>query len=449
VHYDNFTLTIGPAQDGAYPVTADAGGLGRTPHRLTPPAPALRQMLAEAAVLPADALAEELLAALGEALHGWLFAGPLELALRMAQNAAARAERGLRIRLSIDAPELQAWPWELMRDPQSGHALATVVATPLVRYLDRADQYGGLADIETELPIRLLLVIPDAPDLNLAVERAAIEEAAATLGKAITVRVLQGHVTRSLLADTLLAGRYDIVHFSGHGAFRDGRGYVRLLYPNGAADWMDGGALAQLSINFRSIKLIVLNACNTGQLDTGRAFGGLALQMMRHGIPAVIAMQFPLSDPAATTFAREFYRHLCMGESAGQVDAALTYARALIAVLHPAERSFAAPTLYLRAADGVIFTLPDEPSVAAVLAANNRRVRLAMLGSSLENSAGFSDDWRFAPPASRAAWQHSLERARLAYQHHLADPDPDVRRVAADGLALMEARLTALARAAE
>ncbi len=81
----------------------------------------------------------------------------------------------------------------------------------------------------------------------------------------------------------------------------DGRGLLGLNEPDGGADWLDGGALARLVVNYRSIRLAVLNACDSGQTDDGRAFVGLAPQLVAAGIPAVVAMQFPITDKAAAT----------------------------------------------------------------------------------------------------------------------------------------------------
>lgn len=447
MRYRDFTITITPSQADNYFASADAGEAGRVPVELPLPDQSLRELLAQVTTLAPDTPAEDLLDAAGEALYRWLFGGALREHLVRAWERAAHAGQGLRIRLCLDAPEIAAWPWELLRDGERCHTFATALTTPLVRFYNRADQLGGLADLATELPLHVLLVLPSAAGLDLAHEEAAIREALATLGGAVSLRVLAGNVTRRQLADTLLAGHYDIVHFSGHGAYANARGYVQLLQPDGTADWIDGSALAQLSINYSSIKLVVLNACSTGQTDAGRAFSGLALQMVRHGIPAIIAMQFPLTDQAATTFAREFYRHLCLSEDAGQVDAAITYARSLMAVMHPGDRSFAAPALYTRAPDGVIFTLPNEPAVRAVLEPNGRRARLAMLITSLDNSQSFSEDWALAPRQKLLAWRTVLERAEQAYAEHLADPHPDVQQAARNGLTLLQTRLTALEQA--
>ena len=142
----------------------------------------------------------------------------------------------------------------------------------------------------------------------------------------------------------------------------DGRGYVALNLRDGRPDWIHSGTLAQLALSHKPIKLVVLNACGTTRGDDGRAFQGLAPQMVRSGVPAVVTMQFPITDEAAATFAQEFYKRLCAGEDAGQVDVAVTYARGMLAALHAGDHSWAAPVLYTHAADGVIYRLPTQTS---------------------------------------------------------------------------------------
>jgi hypothetical protein len=413
-----------------------------------PPADAdLLRLIAQVAAMSPAAENETLLHEAGAALFRWLLAGPLESHWRIAQDRADQARHGLRLRLSIDAPEVNAWPWELLLDPVRDHAFGTAIATPLLRYLDR---FGVPMELAAELPLDLLLVIPHAPDLDLVQERTLIEQAIAPVGKALNLDVLDGLVTRTEFSDKLMGAHYEIIHFSGHGGFVEGRNYIALNKADGSADWADSNVIFRLLVNHHPLKLGVLNACRTGQVNEGQAFSGLAMQLLRSGARAVVAMQYPLSDEAALAFAREFYRKLCIGESAGQVDVAITHARNMLAVLYPGNRSFAAPVLYTHAADGVIFTLPHEPSVQAVLGAASERARLAMLVSSLEASMDLEEDWALADRTRLEEWRQMLHQAARSYQQHLTDRRAEVRQAAQHGLALVNARLesleTALAR---
>jgi hypothetical protein len=445
VQYNDFAITVAPGQTAGYPVAATAQGLGRVTAMLPPADPGLATLLNRALYCaPGDPGTQDGAAiAAGAALFNWLMAEPLETQLRLAWDRAERLGQGLRMRLSIDPPEIAALPWEMLYDPRRDHFFATEVATPLMRFLDQTGFFGGLAEQEAELPLRILLVLPNAPDLDLAGERAVIEEALQPLGAAVDLHVLEGVITRTDISDALIALPYDIVHMTGHAGFSDGQSYVGLNRPDGSPDWVDARTIARLVAHHRTVKLAVLNACSTGQVDEAAAFRGLAPQLVRAGVPAVAAMQYPLTDAAALTFAREFYHQLCTGDNAGQVDVAIAHARNMLAVMHPNACSFSAPVLYTHASDGVIYSLPHAPAAAA-LDAPGENAKLAMFMSSLQSSLAFTDDWALASPADIVAWRDALHWIERAYTTHLDSARPADQQAARQGLALIQARLASL-----
>ena len=78
---------------------------------------------------------------------------------------------------------------------------------------------------------------------------------------------------------------------------------------------------------------------------------------MRQGIPAVIAMQFEISDPAALVFSQSFYQAIADGLP---VDVATVEARrAMFAEGNEVE--WATPVLYLRSPDGRVFRRAGSP----------------------------------------------------------------------------------------
>jgi hypothetical protein len=81
--------------------------------------------------------------------------------------------------------------------------------------------------------------------------------------------------------------------------------------------------------------------------------------LIQQGIPAVIAMQFAVSDQAAIGLAASFYAALADGYP---VDAALTEARKSL-FTHDSGAEWGTPVLYLRAADGRIFDLQASPAM--------------------------------------------------------------------------------------
>jgi len=111
----------------------------------------------------------------------------------------------------------------------------------------------------------------------------------------------------------------------------------------------------QLSVMLRdhtSLRLAVLNACEAGRIDPADPFGGIADTLVRRGIPAVIAMQFEISDTAAIEFAPALYGALAAGRP---VDAAVAEARKAIYAVSPVE--WATPVLHLRAGNAHLFDI--------------------------------------------------------------------------------------------
>lgn len=442
VPYQDFNIVISPQLQDRYVVAALAEEQSRVSATLPPPPPELRAQIARLAASGAEEHDETSLNQIGSALFRWLLPPPLESHLRIAWDRARRNSYGLRLRLSIDAPELAAWPWELLHDPVRGHPFAVSAETLLVRFFDQTSAFGGPGQHRATLPLNLLLVLPAAPELDLDREQRSVEAIAATMPDALRVRTLKGVITRQVLADALLMGAYDIVHFSGHGTFQDGRGYIALNTPEGDQDWVHSGALAQLAVNHGSIKLVVLNTCSSGQMDDNRAFQGLAPQMVRYGVPAVVAMQYPLTDEAANVFTREFYKRLVLGADAGRVDVAVTYARGMLSVILPHGRAWATPVLYTNAPDGRIYEIAAAPGQDDAEAAASGALDALM--NSLRGSHASAEDWYLAGSEMLTLWRQKLHEAEDAYIARLADPRPEARQAALLGLSLTDQRIAAL-----
>ena len=107
---------------------------------------------------------------------------------------------------------------------------------------------------------------------------------------------------------------YHILHFVGHGGFdqQTQDGVLLLEDETGRSRLVSGNYLGTLLHDHRSLRLAVLNACE-GARTHSDPFAGVAQQLVRQGIPAVIAMQFEITDKAAIILAREFYDALADG----------------------------------------------------------------------------------------------------------------------------------------
>ncbi len=305
---------------------------------------------------------------IGNTLFRALFQGQVQDLFFALFSQRVKGEEGasLRLRLNIDdeAMELATLPWEFMHHQDV--FLATQIDTLLTRQLLNLE-YGNIESLQLDGLPPTLIVIPEVGNLDTAREERVITQALDAAQ--IPYRVLKGRVTRQALDDALAEDRYAILHFIGHGVFEedaDGtmHGRLRLNAAGGPLqsgedeDWISEIELQSLLGNHKSLRLVVLNGCEVGEVSErpeGEGFWGVVPALLRAGIPAVVAMQYPIRDDVAIQFAETFYRRLCTGKWAGHVDFAVTLARNACLLAFPDDRGFATPVLYLRSKDGVIF----------------------------------------------------------------------------------------------
>jgi hypothetical protein len=151
---------------------------------------------------------------------------------------------------------------------------------------------------------------------------------------------------------------YHILHFIGHGGFdpRTQDGVLVLCDEAGKGRRVTAEHLGTLLHDHRSLRLAVLNACEGSRASRADPLAGVAQTLVQQGVPAVIAMQFEITDEAAIIFSDEFYAATADGYP---VDAALAAARkAIFAAGNDIE--WGTPVLYLRAPDGRLFSVNRE-----------------------------------------------------------------------------------------
>ncbi len=150
---------------------------------------------------------------------------------------------------------------------------------------------------------------------------------------------------------------YNILHFIGHAKLDASTGEGCLVFEdkNGAADPISAEGLVTLLKDLTSLRLVFLNACDTARTVRGKGldpFAGVATALVMAGLPAVVAMQFPISDEAAITFSRTVHLRLAAGEP---LDTAVTEGRQAIFAEDHSTMEWAIPVVFTRVADGFIF----------------------------------------------------------------------------------------------
>jgi CHAT domain-containing protein len=116
--------------------------------------------------------------------------------------------------------------------------------------------------------------------------------------------------TYNALEDALDLGPWHVFHFVGHGGYnRDTEeGNLALADDTGRTRWVAADNISRLLAEHHTLRLVVLNACDTGRSSALDAFSSTAGALVRRWIPAVVAMQFKISDSAALVFAHTFYQ---------------------------------------------------------------------------------------------------------------------------------------------
>jgi hypothetical protein len=330
-------------------------------------------------------------------------------------------ETGLRVRLRLsEAPELATVPWEYLYDRRLNRFLALDDETPIVRYLDLPFPAGPLA---VNPPLRILVMISSPK----GVAELDVEEEWALLNGALGDLIREGAVVLDRLQKATLAslrwrlkdGNYHVFHFIGHGGMDTSteRGVLVLEDEEGGPDVVEAETIAGILGAEKTLRLAVLNACEGGRASGSDIFAGTAQTLIQQDLPAVVAMQFEITDEAAITLTHDFYKSLAYGDL---VDAALTEARRGLRFVKRNQLEWGTPVLYMRSGDGKLFDVHGDPSPPALetLPPPEPKVRLE------EASAGSPAD----PPSSEPSlapeaptWNETEARvARLLHESQLA-----------------------------
>ncbi|MFZ4664485.1 MAG: SUMF1/EgtB/PvdO family nonheme iron enzyme [Caldilineaceae bacterium] len=277
--------------------------------------------------------------------------------------------KGVRLNLLIQPPQLAALPWEFLHDPRRRDYIALDPQTPLVRYPEIAQRATPLP---VTPPLRILGLVANPTDLgrlDVVAEQRQVTTA------------LQPLLDRGLVELTWLPGQgwrelqqwmrpgygpWHIFHFIGHGSFDPQReeGRIFLADERGQAQAVSATQLSRLLAFQRgTLRLAILNACEGARGGKFDALSSTAATLVADGLPAVLAMQYAITDSAALEFARTFYSALSDNLP---VDAAVAEARNAINLHNGASLEWGTPVLYLRTQDGQLFDLAKTATAQAV-----------------------------------------------------------------------------------
>jgi len=292
---------------------------------------------------------------LGRLLANAIFRHEIALAWYESYQIARERHCGLRLRLHIESWELSRLPWELLFDTRADDFMAFDERLSITRYIRLNSAPPELQRSET---LRILVVAAtpvDEPPLDWQNEIALLKEAVEPLARLGRVRFSTcEHATRESLHVALVENHPDVVHFVGHGEYdlSEQQGFLVLEDERRHSVYVDATELARLLRRYGT-NAVILNACESAR----GIWAGLAPTLVRADIPAVVAMQWPIEDRAAITFAKSFYRTLAAGRT---IDECVSEGRVAMDTASPHSIMWAAPVLFIRSLDGQLWA-PQPP----------------------------------------------------------------------------------------
>ncbi|MCP4421290.1 MAG: CHAT domain-containing protein [Chloroflexi bacterium] len=310
---------------------------------------------------------------LGEQLFQAIFDKNLQTTFETLYKKVQASGGLLRVELDIDEeylPQVAAFPWEFMR-PKSGTAVLLSASPHLI--LSRRPRFHMRAPrvaLAKNDKIRILLVA-SYPGSNQNAELGTvlyqpIHDALKKLADAPNspIELFFSDNARAKELDRLLkVHKPHVFHFIGHGRLHqtDGgeeRGQLALAPEDdlfGEAQWVDATYISQLfSDNYPPPSLVLLQACEGARLSESRAFASVASRVVQQNIPAVVGMQYIVSNDTAVEFSQAFYHQLA---NDAPIDVAVQAGRRAITQRDYRDevRDFATPVLFMRLPDGRLF----------------------------------------------------------------------------------------------
>src|SRR6266545_1673755 len=318
---------------------------------------AIQIALLRSATLHRQVLAsnEQIVRDFGRDLFDKFIIGNVRVCYEISRREAVSQSKGLRLKLRFQQAELATLPWEFLYDDRRSEYVCLSRAVSIVRYLELPHPTQPLKVIP---PVRILAMIAsprDLPALNIEREKRLMEVSIESLRARGLVQLtwLEPATWRDL-QHAMRQGPWHIFHFVGHGGFNRNtdEGFIALPDDNNETYRLTASNLARLLADHESLRLVVLNACEGARVGKYDTFSSTAAVLVRRGLPAVLAMQYAITDQAAIEFTRAFYEALA---DRLPVDAATVEARKAISLAFTDDLEWGVPVLYMHTPDGKLF----------------------------------------------------------------------------------------------
>jgi hypothetical protein len=291
----------------------------------------------------------------GRELIKILLADDIRVLFALCREKAREQGDRMRVLMNPIGPNVCRIPWEFVTDPDAeDEYLALRVAMARSPHL-----MEPVSPLRITPPLRILGVLSrpqDLPQLEADLERKQITSALKQLSSDFIHMEWLDSDRWQLLRSRLQSEPWHILHFIGHGGFDDDlqSGYLELTDEEGDALRVQASDIASFIRGNPQLKLVVLNACESAATGDDGVFSSTAAKLMRAGVPAVVAMQYEITDPAALAFSYSFYEAIARGMP---VDRAVTHAREEVKIT-TGSLEWATPVLFLGSSETQIFELP-------------------------------------------------------------------------------------------
>lgn len=295
----------------------------------------------------------------GAVLFDSLFEGDLRSIYYESRRISESKDHGLRVKLRINPTELAVLPWEYLYDARNAEYVCLSTKTPIVRYLEVSHP---IRPLKITPPVRILGITADLQhhsesQIDIASEKRRIHNAIKQLAEKNLVEItwIENGTWRDLLFQ-MRHGPWHILHFIGHGGYdvQNDEGMIILPNADGKPEEMSATKFARVLADHSALRLVVLNACEGARNSQRQNFSSTAATLIKRGIPAVLAMQYSITDLGAIEFAQTFYEALA---DSLPIDAAVAEARKAISLAVNNSLEWGTPVLYLRAPNGILFEI--------------------------------------------------------------------------------------------
>ena len=242
----------------------------------------------------------------GDLLFDTVFTGEVRSLLDRSRAEAVNQGVALRVKLRFESADMASLPWEFLHDARRDEYLALSRTTPIVRHVELAEPQRPLT-VTRPLHVLAMVASPsDLPALDVAQERARIDSAVAGLEGYIELHWLEGRTWRDLQSalQTARSGTSSTSSATAGSTRRAARASWPCATTRARLTHLGASDLGLLLGDHESLRLAVLNSCDGARADKLDIFSSTAAVLVRKGTPAVIAMQYEITDRAAIELSR-------------------------------------------------------------------------------------------------------------------------------------------------